>query len=785
MKLERTKNSLKGMATGVINKIILLILPFIVRTIFINTLGIEYLGLNSLFTSILNILNLAELGIGSAIVFSLYSAVAKNDKNEICCLMNFYKKIYRVIGCAVFVIGLLFIPFLNIFCKADIPPDINIYILYLMYLINTSSSYFLFAYKNSILMAYQQNYIINNVNTCIKVLLYIVQGIFLLLGKGYYLYVIFLIVATILENIVNALIVTKRYPEFKAEGDISKEEKNKIYKKVKALFLYKVGGVVLGSVDSVVISTFLGLAVLGKYNNYYYIITTLFGFFQVYSSSLTAGVGNSIISESVGKNKKDFDILNFINMWIVGWCSICLVCLYQDFIELWVGKEYLFSIGIVILLAIYFYVWKILEINNVYKEAAGLWEFDKYRPIVASIVNLAINIVLVKTIGIYGIIISTIISIVAIIFPWSTFVLFREYFKGGYKKYIFKNILNIIITFIVGCITFCICSLMKNISIFTLITKGIICLIIPNILYLICYFNNNDFKETVKWTEEKFKIGKKLNTIKKYLTKVIIGLIIICIILLLIITLRIKYLFKDINYVNFSIDDTIDFFEDITVNQYESIFQNEFLGKLKKYHDKYNTNFTLYCFYENNKSFTLKQCTHKYKDEFRKNSDWLKFGFHAYNSNSDYSTDYENISKDYNDVISELIKISSEENITTTIRLEKFLGNKKNINKLITNGVTGLLGADTNNRIDYFLDETQNNELFEKDILQFDDIKIYNTDMRIEKWNLVNKMEIQGDNLLVVFTHEWALNHKRNVIKTDILLQILKHRNVRNLVFIS
>lgn len=508
MKLERTKNSIKGMATGVLNKIVLLIIPFVVRTIFIKTLGIQYLGLNSLFTSLLNILNLAELGIGSAIVFSLYSAVAKNNKIEICHLMNFYKRIYRIIGIVVLGMGLLFMPFLNIFCKADVPPDINIYILYLMYLINTSSSYFLFAYKNSILMAYQQNYIINNVNTCIKVLLYIIQGFFLLLGKGYYLYVMLLIVATIVENIVNALIVTKRYPEYKAEGEISKEEKNIIYKKVKALFLYKVGGVVLGSVDSVVISTFLGLAVLGKYNNYYYIITTLFGFFQVYSSSLTAGVGNSIISESVEKNKKDFDRLNFINMWIVGWCSICLVCLYQHFLELWVGNEYLFSFGVVILLAIYFYVWKILEINNVYKEAAGLWEFDKYRPIVASIVNLAINIILVKTIGIYGIIISTIISIVAIIFPWSTFVLFREYFKEGYKKYIFKNLLNILITFVAGFITFYICNLIQNVSIYTLIIKGIICIFIPNLLYLAIYRNNEDFKNSLVWIKEKIKILK-------------------------------------------------------------------------------------------------------------------------------------------------------------------------------------------------------------------------------------------------------------------------------------
>ena len=276
MKLERTKNSVKGIVSGMINKIILLIIPFIVRTIFIKTLGMEYLGLNSLFSSILNILNLAELGVGSAIVFSLYSAIAKNDEKEICALMNFYKKIYRIIGILVVAIGLIILPFIRQLCKGSVPTDVNIYILYLMYLVNSASSYFLYAYKNCLLTAYQQTYISNNVSTFVKVGLNVLQAIFLLLGQGYYVYLALAILATITENIVNAIWATRKYPNYKANGEIPKDEKKMIYKKVKALFFYKVGGVVLSSVDSIVISSFLGLTVLGKYNNYYYVITVLF-----------------------------------------------------------------------------------------------------------------------------------------------------------------------------------------------------------------------------------------------------------------------------------------------------------------------------------------------------------------------------------------------------------------------------------------------------------------------------------------------------------------------------
>lgn len=506
MKLERTKNSISGIRSGIINKLVVLIAPFIVRTIFIRTLGMEYLGLNSLFSSILNILNLAELGVGSAIVFSLYSAIANNDEEKICCLMNFYKKVYRIIGIIVIIIGLLILPFINVLCNGDIPSDMNIYILFLMYLANTALTYFLYAYKNCLLSAYQQTNILNNVNTGVKIGLNLFQAVFLLLGQGYYVYLTLIILATMAENIINAIIVTKKYPNYKAQGDLPKEEEKKIFKKIKALFLYKIGGVVLTSVDSIVISSFLGLTILGQYNNYYYVITALFGFFQVYTNAMLAGVGNSIVEETVEKNKKDFDRLNFMQGWIVGWCTVCLVCLYENFIELWAGAENVLGIGVAILLSIDFYVWKMLDINNLYKEAAGLWEYDKYRQIVASAFNLIVNIILVQVIGIYGIILSTILSIVIIIFPWSTYTLFKRYFKNGYKDFIIKNLINAIVTLIAVFVTFEICNLIKTVSIMNLILKGIICVIVPNVIFLLLYCRTKSFKKTVSWGLEKLKI---------------------------------------------------------------------------------------------------------------------------------------------------------------------------------------------------------------------------------------------------------------------------------------
>lgn len=507
MKLDRTKNSLKGIFSGFINKIVTLILPFIVRTIFIYTLGIEYLGLNSLFISLLNILNLAELGIGSAIAFSLYGAIANDDEKMICATMNFYKKIYRIIGFVVMLIGIILLPFIPYLCKGQIPADINIYIIYVMHLSNSVLTYFLYSYKTCLLVAHQQTHVMNNVNTVVYIALNVCQIAILLLGLNYYIYLSLMIISTMANNIINAVIVSKRFPKYKAQGEIDKDTKDNIIKKVKALFFYKIGAIVLISVDSIVISSFLGLTVLGKYNNYYYVITTLFGFIQVYTNAMLAGVGNSIINDSLEKNINDFKRLNFLQGCVVGWSTVCLLCLYQPFISLWLGESNMFTWHIVIFLSLYFYVWKMMDIVNLYKEAAGLWEYDKYRPLVASIVNLLSNIILVNFIGIYGIIISTIISIVFIIFPWSTYVLYKQYFKTGYLEYLKKYAYNFLITLIAAFITYCVC--LKFAWIYTLknfIIRCVICVIVPNVIFLVAYCKTNDFKSTVSWILKKFKI---------------------------------------------------------------------------------------------------------------------------------------------------------------------------------------------------------------------------------------------------------------------------------------
>ena len=514
MRLERAKNASRNLIFGILNKIVCLLVPFILRTIIIYVLGVEYIGLGSLFTSILNILNMVELGISSAIVFNMYQAIADNDTKLICALMNLYKKVYRIIGAIVLVAGLAVMPFLRYLISGDVPPDINLYILYGIYLAQAVLTYFVFAYRNSLFTAHQRADITSNVSTLVFTLQYSMQAVFLLVFKNYYVYAVFLPITTLLNNIILAVISKKKYPLYKPEGTLDDEVKKEISKKVKALFLYKLGSVVLLSVDTIVISSFLGLTELGKYNNYYYVITALFGFLTVYYNSMTAGIGNSLNLESYEKNKKDFDRLFFMQGWLIGFCTVCLLCLYQPFIGIWVGENLMFPFGIVICFSIYFYIWKMMDIVNLYKDAAGLFKYDKYRPIVASIINLTINLILVRFIGIYGILLSTIISILLVILPWSTYVLFKHLFNKNMKRdlieYFLKYLGFTVITLIASTVTYFICMMVPLVSVPGLLIKLLICLVVPNLIFLFFFSFYKDYKETRDWG-----FGKVKNLLKR------------------------------------------------------------------------------------------------------------------------------------------------------------------------------------------------------------------------------------------------------------------------------
>lgn len=495
MKTQRTKNTTRNIISGFFNKIILMIFPFIIRTILIKKLGSEYLGLNNLFISILQVLNITELGFGSAIIFNLYKPIANNDKEKICALMNLYKKIYRIIGIVVLIIGLIILPFLQNFINGEYPKEINIYILYLLYLLNTVLTYFLFAYKSAIINAHQRNDITTNVNTIVYVIQYILQIIVLCVFKNYYLYVIISTITIILNNISCAIIANKKYPDYHCNGKVDKELKKTIKKNVFGLMIQKICSTTRNSLDSIFISSFLGLNIVAIYGNYYSIMVIIISILDILISSITTSIGNSIAVETTEKNYNDMRKFNFIYMWIGGWCTTCLLILFQPFMKMWMGEQYMFDFPVVICLCMYFYALQMGNIRSTYTVSAGLWYQGRYRAVAETISNLVLNIVLGKLFGIYGIILGTFISLVIFNFIYGSQILFKYYFKNNKLLEFFKDhALYCMSTLIISGITYYLTSFIILNGIIELIVKLLICIVVPNILYYVFYRKTKLYK---------------------------------------------------------------------------------------------------------------------------------------------------------------------------------------------------------------------------------------------------------------------------------------------------
>lgn len=488
------KNATRNVFWGIIEKIFALILPFAVKTIIIKVLGVEYLGINSLFASILTVLSLSNLGFDTAIVFSMYKPIAENDDKTVCALLNTYKKIYRIVGIIILACGACVIPFLPNLIKGSYPSNVNIYILYLITLFDTVLGYFLFAYKGSLFRAYQRNDVTSKRGVFLNLISNAAQIVLLLTFRNYYAYVMVAPVICITTNLINAYLAKKMFPNITPEGKISVDMKKDITKRVAGLVSFKIYSVVFSSVDTIVISAFLGLKQLAVYNSYYYIQTTINNFVAIFTNSIVAGIGHKMKTNSIEDNYTDFKGLVFINGWISGWSAVCLICLYQPFMKLWLGENMIFGIDTVILLVLLFLLPRLSVMSAVYRESAGLWWEDKFRLWIATAVNLATNIFLVRHIGLNGVIISTLICTIFINIPWGTYVLFKKYFKRSMKEYLQQLLFYLIITTVVAIITYIVCGIFSDNGFLNFIVKGIICIIMPNTLYFLAYKNLPEYK---------------------------------------------------------------------------------------------------------------------------------------------------------------------------------------------------------------------------------------------------------------------------------------------------
>ena len=488
MKFDRTKNASRNMVFGIALKLYQILVPFVMRTAMIHLMGVQYLGLDGLFVSILSVLNLAELGVGTAMVYSMYKPIAIDDKKTICALMRLYKIYYRIIGLIVLVGGFILLPFIPNLISGGVPDGLNVYILYLLNLSATVLSYWLFAYKNCLLQAHQRADIVSKVTLVVHTLRYGFQFILLFAFKNYYYYLIVALLSQLMMNIVTSIIVDKMYPQYKAIGELEAEKRQDINHRIRDLFTAKIGAVIVDSVDTIVISAFLGLTVLGIYQNYFYILTAITGMINIVMTSCLAGIGNSIVVEKKEKVFEDMKVLTFIIAVIDGCCTACMLVLYQPFMELWAGKSNMFEMSAVICFCIYFYVKQINTLLNVYKDAAGIWHEDRFRPLFTALSNLVMNLIMVRFWGIYGVLLSTVISMVLIGMPWLLHNLFTVLYPQKLVICYLKQLLGQTLTTVAVClIAYYLASFVSVAGIIGLLLKLLIAAFVGIVIYICIY----------------------------------------------------------------------------------------------------------------------------------------------------------------------------------------------------------------------------------------------------------------------------------------------------------
>ena len=491
----RTEYSILNILTGIGGFALNTIMGLICRIIFVRYLSADYLGANGLFTNVISMLSLAELGVGGAIVYSLYKPLAENDEKKIASLVKLYGKAYRIIGLVVGGIGLSLMPFLNIIIRT--PPHIHesIYLLYAINLFNVASTYF-FSYKSSLLVASQRNYIVSGLNYFITVLQSIIQMIALVLFRNYLVYLLIQTVGTFIYNIWVSKVAEKFFPYIKNKDiqPLSKAEITKITHNVRDLMVYKISGLLVNSTDNILITFFKGLSITGIASNYTLLVNTLASLLNQIFNGLIASVGNHNAIEENEKKYELFRFLNLMNFWIFGWASVGILFCSSDIVQFLFGKNYVLSIEIPLIMALNFYTVGLQNAVQTYKHTMGLFYYGRFIHLFTGILNIILSIILCQVCGLFVILIATLFARLLTNIWYDPYAVFKYGFHLSPIKYLktyIHYILVMIITTIACGITFKYINL--QVTFVMIIIKMIICSLISNVIFYLVFRNTHEF----------------------------------------------------------------------------------------------------------------------------------------------------------------------------------------------------------------------------------------------------------------------------------------------------
>lgn len=475
-----------------------ILLGFVTRSVFIYFLTTEYLGINGLLSNILTLLSFAELGIGEAMTYAMYKPAKENDKNTMRQLMKVYKKAYMVIACVVGIIGIILSFFMDFLVSEPPNIDENMQIIFIFYTINNVLSYFL-TYKKSVLIANQDNYIITIVSQCTVILQYVLQILVLMCTKQYYLYLIMQLVCTAANNVVISCIVEKKYPWLResSQEQLPREMLSSIYANIKALSVSKIAGVISNGADNIIISKLLGLTSVGLVSNYTLITGSLNGIVWNGLSSITSSFGNFNVDSSVQRRRELFDEIYLCSYWLYGFISVGVITLSNSFVEIWLGKDYLVSIGVVLSLVLIIYVSGVNFPVYTFQTTLGMYKEMKLPYLASGLLNIIFSIIFGIKFGLIGIYLSTSCSRLITSELFGGYYVYKKGLELPVVRYFFRYLLSIVFLAINTLITNVLVSNVHMGGILGFIVKMTICVVVCNALFFVAFYRFKAFKHLI------------------------------------------------------------------------------------------------------------------------------------------------------------------------------------------------------------------------------------------------------------------------------------------------
>ena len=507
----RSKNSIKNASSEIVVRLLTAGSKFILRTVFIYTLGIQYNGVAGLFNDILFMFSLAELGINRAIAFALYKPLANKDEDAIARIMKFYKVVYRIIAGVIMLAGILMLPFLQYLVK-DVP-DIkeSIHLIFILFVIQSASSY-LFIYKATLLEANQQKRIVSYVNIVATIVQVVCESLILIVFREYLLYLVFSIVCTLAKNIVISYLAERQFPVLrkKAVGPLTKEEAKQIKADIGATAIYNVSNVAVQTTDTIVTAAFFPTTIVGILSNYRLITNTLNTLISQISASCVPSIGNLAVTATKERLHKLHNQLSFIMFMIGNFVSATLITILNPFIEhIWLDEQYLFIMPTVIVIVLNLYLCVMQYPNTAYRNSNGLFVQGRVRPAVMAVINVVLSITLANVFskygaqwGVFGILLATPASRLLTETWFDPYVVYKYVFKTKMNKYLLTRLLYFSVTVLSCFATFFVVQWVVNTlsvtDVYLSFAIGVLCsCVVPNAIMLVLFFRTTVFRESM------------------------------------------------------------------------------------------------------------------------------------------------------------------------------------------------------------------------------------------------------------------------------------------------